>query len=236
MVKDFMADNVYSGPLMLASASPRRAELLAAAGYRFRVRPSTREEAEVKPEVVPTILWPAALALNKALAVESDEIAEAANGGREIRDARTIYLGADTIVVCAGEILNKPEDAAHARQMLRLLGGGTHLVITGVALVGGGEHVFASAVSECAMADLTDAWIDQYVDSELWRGRAGGYGIQDVDTKVRLLSGERTNVVGLPMELLARMLERFVNDMESGTKAGQTSRFAGSKARDGPAS
>lgn len=182
--------------LILASASPRRAELLARAGYRFKTMPSPVEEPARRLRTIPLELWPTALAFLKAYAVQ-----------QQLGDPRATILGADTIVLLDGKVLGKPRDRRHARQMLRTLSGRRHQVITGLALLRGPVHRFSRAVSVCRIRTLTAGWLETYLDSGLWRGKAGAYGIQDHDDPwVSLVRGEWSNVVGLPMELLAREL------------------------------
>jgi len=193
--------NVNRATLILASASPRRAELLRAAGYKFRVQPSPLAEPERCPSRVPIPLWPAALAYFKARTV-----------ARLVADPSAIVLGADTIVVLDGRILNKPRDQRHAAQMLRRLSGRRHAVITGLALIRGTEETIATATSICRVRKLTATDIRSYLKSGLWRGKAGAYGIQDRhDPFVTLVSGEWSNVVGLPMELLKGQLTALIS-------------------------
>lgn len=180
--------------LILASASPRRLELLTAAGYHVQVRPCPIEEPATRPDFIPIDLWPMALAYIKAHHVQL-----------ALRNADATILGADTIVVLGGQILGKPTNAAHARQMLTQLSGRQHQVITGLALLRGQHHRLCRAVSICKIKKLSPAWINTYLRSNLWQGKAGAYGIQDEatgDPFVTLLSGEWSNVVGLPLCLL----------------------------------
>ncbi len=187
--REFLNPAPLRVPLVLASASPRRAELLRRAGYTFLVMPSETPEPEQKPAVVPVEIWPAVLALIKARDVAA-------------RRPDAITLGADTIVEYRGNIINKPRDQVHAREILMALSDTTHRVITGIALLCGEHLRFASAISVCRMARLSADFLAEYLRSGQWRGRAGAYGIQDLDTQVSLVSGEWSNVVGLPMELL----------------------------------
>jgi septum formation protein len=174
--------------LILASASPRRAQLLKDAGYTFLVRPSPLEE-------------PAALAYIKARSV-ADQIAY----------SNTIVLGADTVVVLGNKILNKPRDRKHAAQMLRGLSGRRHVVLTGIALLHGPHIISATAAAICRVKKLTTAELNAYLDSNLWQGKAGAYGIQDDhDPFVTLISGEWSTVVGLPMRLLQRQLGALIS-------------------------
>lgn len=194
-----MAD---SPRLILASASPRRQQLLREAGYTFTVEPSSIDESDVPHGLHPGDLAEY-LARRKAEAVAA-------------RFPREIVLAADTVVAFAGTLLGKPKDAAHAAEMLRLLSGTIHSVITGVAVV----HASANFVrhtrvlSSVHMRTLTDAEVTNYVASGQWEGKAGGYGIQDPDPFVTRTSGCHTNIVGLPMHTTADLLR------EAGLEAG----------------
>jgi septum formation protein len=187
--------------LILASASPRRAQLLKDAGYTFLVRPSPLEEPRRRPRSIPIAMWPAALAYIKARSV-ADQIAY----------SNTIVLGADTVVVLGNKILNKPRDRKHAAQMLRGLSGRRHVVLTGIALLHGPHIISATAAAICRVKKLTTAELNAYLDSNLWQGKAGAYGIQDDhDPFVTLISGEWSTVVGLPMRLLQRQLGALIS-------------------------
>ncbi len=189
---------IIAPPLILASASPRRAELLSQAGYRFDIMPSKARELAHRPHCIPVELWPACVAFHKALAVAAH-----APPGK-------LILAADTIVVVDGKILNKAANRAAARRMLSLLSGKHHRVLTGLALIGHGQRLMAVAESVLKMRRLRPAELEVYLDSQLWRGKAGAYGIQDensgCDPFVHLISGEWSNVVGLPMHLLRKQL------------------------------
>jgi septum formation protein len=184
--------------LVLASGSPRRAELLRQAGYEFTVLKSHIPEFSHRPQSVPIRIWPLCLALAKAEAVRS----------RLKRAA--IVIGADTIVALQGRIINKAHNRNHARDILKSLSGKTHQVITGVALIKGNDCRFASAISICRMKKLSSRWLQAYLDSGQWKDKAGAYGIQDHDDPiVELIGGEWSNVVGLPMQTLKLLLDNF---------------------------
>jgi septum formation protein len=180
--------------LILASASPRRQALLREAGYRFEVVvPSVSEE--LGPDLPPAELAEF-LALRKARA------------GASGRDSGLV-LGADTVVWARGEILGKPRDAGDSRRMLGLLSGTVHEVLTGLALVDCGTGWARSAVerTRIRMRALEASEIESYVASGEGIDKAGAYAIQEsADCFVTGLDGSWSNVVGLPMELLARML------------------------------
>ncbi len=184
--------------LVLASASPRRAELLEQAGYEFIVRPSRHRELCKKPQSIPVEVWPVCVAMAKALAVPQS------------RHRHEIILAADTIVVVDGCILNKAHHRGQARAMLSVLMGRTHRVMTGLVLLAAGTQRMACATTVCRMKKASSDWLEKYLDSGQWRGKAGAYGIQDPAVEahrlVQVLSGEWHNVMGLPLELLRQEL------------------------------
>ncbi len=185
-------------PLILASSSPRRRDLLTEAGVCFEVVPPSVDE--------PTWLSPRARAAQQAEALAYFK-------ARSVADAtpRRRILGADTVVSLAGEVLGKPADADDARRMLRKLSGTRHEVITGVAIVDeAGQRWIRSDVTYITMATMTDEDVEQYVASGEWEGKAGAYAIQETaDRYVRQVEGSFTNVVGLPVELVSSMLDRL---------------------------
>jgi len=122
-----------------------------------------------------------------------------------------VVLGADTVVAHGSAILGKPEDSQHARWMLGQLSGSVHHVASAVCLMHkAAERVeIRHTVSTVSMRPLEPAEIELYVASGDWRGKAGGYGIQDRDPFVTNMGGSLTNIVGLPMELTVPMLASF---------------------------
>lgn len=178
--------------LILASASPRRIELLREAGFNPIVHPADIDESVFPPALTPTELA-SFLALAKAKAIAAYYPSD-------------YTLGADTVVALGSTILGKPRDAIHAREMLQILSGSEHEVITGVAMVGLAGFTLANVTSRVQMRKLTDTEIDQYVATNLWQGKAGGYGIQDNDPYVTKMSGSLSNIVGLPMECVTELL------------------------------
>ncbi len=121
-----------------------------------------------------------------------------------------LILACDTLAELDGEPLGKPVDRADARRMLEALSGRPHRVVSGVCLWRrpGGEPVLADAESILEMDRLTDEFLDWYLDSGLWQGKAGACGFQDERLPLRLVSGSPSNVVGLPLELVREMLDR----------------------------
>lgn len=201
---------------ILASASPRRRQLLADAGYRFRVVPSPLPEPG--PPTEPR--GPADLAVETAMFKAS-----AVAAGRP----DSIVLGADTIVVAGGKVLGKADTPQQARAMLGGLSGTRHAVITGLAVLlpsprpglprAPSEHAGRpdltytdSDITYVTMRSLGQDEIDAYVASGEWRDKAGAYAIQETaDAFVERIEGSFSNVVGLPMELLDRMLTRIAS-------------------------
>lgn len=183
--------------LILASASPRRAALLREAGYTFTVEPAdVDEDALFVRGLLPPALA-AALAGMKADAVAA-------------RFSDDVTLAADTVVALGDASIGKPADERDARAMIRRLSGTTHAVITGVAVRHPAKKLSldAAATSSVRMRPLTDAEIDRYVATGLWKGKAGGYGIQDPDPIVTRVTGSISNVIGLPMELTRDLLSK----------------------------
>jgi septum formation protein len=197
---------VHPSSLVLASRSPRRRELLAAASYEFEVCPPSEDaESGVCSGETPRELV-ARLARQKAADVAR-------------RLDRGLVLGCDTVVECNGQILGKPADEAHARAMLTALSGQTHRVLSGLCLMEAcgdcrtgcqpvpQEPLAAVAITTLRMDQLTPQQLDEYIAGGQWEGKAGAFGYQDGLDWVHIVEGSESNVVGLPMELLAEMLE-----------------------------
>jgi septum formation protein len=179
--------------LVLASASPRRGELLRNAGIAFVAQAAEIDETPMTGESPRECAE--RLAREKAVAVHGQRPGE-------------LVLGADTMVVVDGAILGKPADAADAARMLRMLSGRTHEVITGVCLVGpvGGESV-RSEVTRVTMSELPEDAIRDYVASGEPMDKAGAYAIQGMASRwIPRIEGDYANVVGLPVALVYRML------------------------------
>jgi len=191
--------------LVLASASPRRRELLAQAGYTFEVRPAHVPE-DPRPGEEP-VAYVVRLAREKAEAVyhalARQESAVEFVDGRELT-----VLGADTTVVVDGEILGKPQNAVDAARMLRLLSGRTHRVITGVALATAEGTEVAAEATAVRFVALADEEIAAYVATGEPMDKAGAYAIQGRAARwIPRIEGCYFNVVGLPLALVTAMLE-----------------------------
>ena len=185
----------FNRTIILASRSPRRKQLLAEAGYDFRViPPHSADECGSCSRESPAQLV-ARLAFEKAA-----DVARRLDQG--------LVLGCDTVAEVDGQILGKPEGESLARRMLAMLRGREHRVLSGVCLwdVPGGEPLVQVAVTRLRMDAITDEQLDRYVASYEWEGKAGGFGYQDGLDWVHVVEGSESNVVGLPMEMLARML------------------------------
>ncbi len=179
-------------PLVLASASPRRLELLARIGVvPDRVMPADIDESPLKAEQPHQLA--ARLARQKALAVPAPE---------------ALVLAADTVVGVGRRILGKPADLAEARRFLALLSGRRHRVHTGLALRTPDGRLRERLVESCVTFQrLTQAQIDAYLETGEWVGKAGAYAIQGrAEAFVRFLSGSHSNVVGLPLHETAQLL------------------------------
>jgi len=181
--------------LVLASASPRRRELLAQAGFNFEVRPANVNE-DLRPGE-DSIAYVVRVARDKAEAVYA-----------QMGDPEAIILGADTTVTLDGQILAKPEDARDAARMLRILSGRTHRVITGVAIASATGTEVAAEVTGVQFLTIKDAEIAAYIDTGEPMDKAGGYGIQGYAARwTPRIEGCYFNVVGLPLALVSTMLE-----------------------------
>jgi septum formation protein len=187
--------------LILASASPRRRELLAQAGFSFKVHPAHVPE-NPNPNEGP-IAYVTRLAREKAEAVFAQLTANLET------TANLAVLGADTTVTIDNHILGKPEDPADAARMLRLLSGRTHLVITGVAVVTAERTEVAAEVTGVKFLTLSDEEIAAYVATGEPMDKAGAYAIQGRAARwIPRIEGDYFNVVGLPLALVSTVVER----------------------------
>ena len=184
--------------LFLASASPRRAELLRNAGIPFEIFPSAIDEAQLPGEAAAAMVL--RLAESKARA--------AAHSLRNLSEP-AIVIGADTTVELAGEVFGKPGSPEEARHMLAQLSGKTHHVLTGVAVIRIYDSVMLTGVEDTAVrfATLDSREIDEYAATREPLDKAGAYAIQGLAGRfVERIEGCYVNVVGLPLARLYRML------------------------------
>ena len=184
--------------LILASQSLRRRWLLAQAGYEFEVLFPAESAEEGSRDQETTEELVARLAYQKAADVAC-------------RVEKGVVLGSDTLVECQGRILGKPTDRQHASQMLRLLRGHTHQVFSGLCLWRRPDDtsLVKADVTELRMEPISDDKLETYLDSNAWQGKAGAFGFQDRLDWIQIVAGSESNVVGLPMELLVRMIEEL---------------------------
>jgi septum formation protein len=187
-------------PLILASASPRRRELLALLGLPFEVDPTGEEEALPAEHAAPARVA-MRLARAKAAAVAA-------------RRPGCLVVGADTIVVLGRRLLGKPVDPEHARAMLRALAGRAHRVVTGVAVIDRRRHPATEQVSaestRVEFRPLDPREIAAYVGTGEPMDKAGAYAVQGVGSLlIRSIHGDYPNVVGLPVARLARLLRNL---------------------------
>lgn len=186
----------FKRPLILASGSPRRKQLMTDAGYEFQVLvPSESAECgvcsgESPPELV------ARLAYQKGVDIAT-------------RVGPSLIIACDTMAECQGQVLGKPRDEDHARSMLTLLSGREHRVYSGICvwLVPECDPIVVVACTKLRMDSLSKSQLDEYLATNLWEGKAGAFGYQDGFDWLHVTEGSESNVVGLPMELLAKTLE-----------------------------
>ncbi len=183
--------------LILASASPRRRQLLAAAGYALTIDPSGIDEPEPEGPVDPAA-YVAELAWRKAHSVAA-------------RHSEGLVMAADTTCALDGVLLNKPVDRNDAERMLRAQEGRAVLIFTGLCLYRSDRYEWIGAVEESVVQvrKLTEEQRREHLDSGRWEGKAGAYGVQDDDPFVTVQSGSWSNVAGLPMERLERLLRDY---------------------------
>lgn len=189
--------------LVLASGSPRRAELLGGLGLMFEIRPADIDES----------VMPGETGHDYVMRLAHAKAAEVANHGE-------LVIAADTTVDLDGELLGKPESEDEARSMLQRLSGNTHHVHTGVSVhrVFGREHIERTRVvtTSVAFAVLPEHWIDWYVSTGEPLDKAGGYGMQgSANLFVSSIFGSPSNVIGLPLATVARLVEEVGSDLFS---------------------
>lgn len=182
--------------VILASASPRRQELLRSVFDEFECMPADIEENV--PDSVPAEDTAEFLAVKKAAHIAESH-----------KDA--LVIGCDTIVVFSGSVFGKPADEAEAKQMLTALSGNTHKVITGVCMFFHGRSMSFSEETEVEFYHLSEEEIDSYIATGSPMDKAGSYGIQDKGfLPAKSITGDYFNVVGLPAARLKREAEKFI--------------------------
>jgi len=190
--------------VILASASPRRQELLKRLYSEFEVFPAEIDESlpeDIGPEFAPMFL-----SAQKAESVAT-------------KFPDDLVIAADTVVVCDGVILGKPKDREDAEKMLRFLSGKTHKVITGCCILKGDKTTTFSEESYVSFYPLSDREIKEYVDSGEAFGKAGAYAIQGLGSLlVMKIEGDFYNIVGLPIARLKREIRDLIQDLEPTTK------------------
>ncbi|MGA2207307.1 MAG: Maf family protein [Terracidiphilus sp.] len=194
--------------LVLASASPRRSELLTQAGYRFAVHPAHVPEDPLDGE--DPIVYVTRLARQKAETVFRELTGADGGAGANRMDGQSslAVLGADTTVTLDNAILGKPEDAADAARMLRLLSGRTHRVVTGVAVVTAKGAEVAAEATAVRFLTLSEREIADYISTGEPMDRAGAYAIQGRAARwIPRIEGCYFNVMGLPLALVSSLLE-----------------------------
>ncbi len=212
-----LPDNIHSDSIILASQSSRRHQLLAQAGFSFRVIPP---DGHVEP--VPSADESPQQFVQRVAKLKAENVAQkvgAAHNG--------IIIGCDTVVACSHPktgrkfIIGKPADRRHAREILDMLRGREHVVLSGLCLLRSdtarknsvrkdldGSEVCQTAFTETKlfMEWVSDKEIESYLDTNAWEGKAGAFGYQEQHDWIRLITGSESNVVGLPLELLKTML------------------------------
>lgn len=189
----------HNETLILASASPRRKELLTQAGYQFIVEKSDIDESKFPTEGIEPCEYSESLALAKAKSVAA-------------KYPEKIVLGADTIVDWNGEIIGKADDERHAKEIVEKLFSSPHKVITGVAIVRlkDNTEIVTHDTTIVYPRKMSPEQIQEHLRAGTWKDKAGAYAIQETgDEFVERIEGSLTNVMGLPMELVEKLLRKI---------------------------
>ena len=190
-------DNPQS-PLILASQSPRRKSLMHEYGYTFLVHPpsDTAEGGMCSGETPPELV--VRLAKQKA-----EDVAK--------QYEHAVIIGCDTVAECMGTVLGKPVDIDDARRMLTMLRGKDHRVLSGLCIWKRPSDAVTLKldITTLHMDNVTDSQVEEYLATEKWQGKAGAFGYQDGWDWLHVIQGSETNVIGLPMEVLADALNRI---------------------------
>ena len=195
-----------SSHIILASKSPRRRQLLSEAGYEFIVIPPGIDESAFGADGIEASEYAERLALAKAKSVA-------------LKHPDSLVIGADTVVDFAGQIIGKAADAKEAEQITRKLFSAPHKVITGIAIVRCCDdiEIVDSDTTTVYPKKITAGQIAEHIKGGSWRDKAGAYAIQENgDEFIEKIEGSLTNVMGLPMELLERILKKSVDLLKKG--------------------
>lgn len=191
--------NLDNLKVVLASASPRRKELLSLIFNEYDIRPADCDEALPEGIKAQEAVEYLSLIKNKATV--------------EICDENSLVISADTVVAVEGEILGKPQDKEDARRMISLLSGREHQVFTGVTLSLKGNFKTFSEKTDVIFYKLTDKEIEDYISTDEPYDKAGAYGIQGkAGLLVKAVNGDYYNVVGLPVARLKREITEFIEN------------------------
>ena len=188
-----------TSPLILASASPRRRQLLADAGYDFIIIPPEIDESAYLSDHLSPCRYAEQLALAKAKSIAEQH-------------PDSLVIGADTIVDFQGKIIGKPLDAEDARRIVRMLFSSPHKVITGLAICRSQDNIefVTHASTTIYPKPMTPKQIDEHIKSDSWKDKSGAYAIQENgDEFIEKIEGSLTNVMGLPMEILTQLLHEL---------------------------
>ena len=196
-----MSSHEKSMRLILASRSPQRQKLLTEAGYRFEQRDPEVDETQG----ICSGCGPAELVSSLALRKAADVVQRLKTAPT---DTSAIVIGCDTVAECGGEILGKPQDRDHARRMLSRLSGQPHRVYSGLCLwpLTTGIPKTEVAITHLQMDTLSEDALEDYLETDLWQGKAGAFGYQDGPDWLHITEGSASNVIGLPLEMLDKML------------------------------
>ncbi|MFI4910054.1 MAG: Maf family protein [Sedimentisphaeraceae bacterium JB056] len=186
--------------IILASASPRRSQLLQEAGIRFEVIPSQVKEDEYKFDNISAVEYTRILAKAKALDIA-------------VKNPSRLVLGADCVVSIDNHIIGKPKNEEDAAKIIKLLFSKPHDVITSVSFIAinNGIELMETESTTVYPKNLTQKQIDDFIASGKWQGKAGGYGIQDPETDdfIDSYEGSYTNVMGMPMETVTEIIDEI---------------------------
>ena len=204
----FLQESIARYRWVLASQSPRRQLLLSRAGFCFKVIAAS----DAAEDGINANETPGEFVARQAYQKANDVAGQLRRGEIALDNLRpTIIIGCDTVAVCEGEILGKPRDMADARRMLQRLGGNQHEALSGLCLlnVTSDKTQIETDRTILYMRPWDEASLEIYLALKHWEGKAGAFGYQDGIDWLEIIEGSESNVVGLPLELLARMIENL---------------------------